>query len=81
MTKSAGAFAAIAGSHPPTCPRLVALIPVHKTEAWLLADKDLLRTVMNTALPLPDLAARIGTIAYELLTNVSERVRRVFYSE
>ncbi|MBC7446825.1 MAG: bifunctional UDP-N-acetylmuramoyl-tripeptide:D-alanyl-D-alanine ligase/alanine racemase [Hymenobacteraceae bacterium] len=37
--------------------------------------------VFGPALPLTDLAARIGTIAYELLTNVSERVRRVFFSE
>ncbi len=37
--------------------------------------------IFGPALPLPELAARIGTIAYELLTNVSERVRRVFFSE
>lgn len=28
-----------------------------------------------------DLAKEIGTIPYELLTNVSARVKRVFYSE
>jgi alanine racemase len=28
-----------------------------------------------------DLAAAIGTIPYELLTGVSERVKRVFYHE
>jgi alanine racemase len=37
--------------------------------------------VFGEGLPLPELAARIGTIAYELLTNVSERVKRVFVSE
>ncbi len=37
--------------------------------------------VFGPSLPLTDLAARIGTIAYELLTNVSDRVRRVFFSE
>ena len=37
--------------------------------------------VFGEGLPLPALAARIGTIAYELLTNVSERVKRVFISE
>ena len=37
--------------------------------------------VFGEGLPLPALAARIGTIAYELLTNVSERVKRVFVSE
>lgn len=37
--------------------------------------------IFGTGLPLPELAARIGTIPYELLTNVSERVRRVFFSE
>ncbi|MGI4884959.1 MAG: bifunctional UDP-N-acetylmuramoyl-tripeptide:D-alanyl-D-alanine ligase/alanine racemase [Janthinobacterium lividum] len=37
--------------------------------------------VFGTGLPLPALAARIGTIAYELLTNVSERVKRVFITE
>lgn len=37
--------------------------------------------VFGQGLPLPELAARIGTIAYELLTNVSERVKRVFVAE
>ncbi len=37
--------------------------------------------VFGPGLGLPELAARIGTIAYELLTNVSERVKRVFVSE
>ena len=37
--------------------------------------------LFGEGLPLPELAARIGTIAYELLTNVSERVKRVFVSE
>ncbi|WP_239691933.1 alanine racemase [Hymenobacter coccineus] len=37
--------------------------------------------VFGAELPLPLLAARIGTIAYELLTNVSERVKRVFVTE
>ncbi|GAB3330946.1 bifunctional UDP-N-acetylmuramoyl-tripeptide:D-alanyl-D-alanine ligase/alanine racemase [Hymenobacter humi] len=37
--------------------------------------------IFGEGLPLPELAARIGTIAYELLTNVSERVKRVFVSE
>ncbi|MBC8084282.1 MAG: alanine racemase, partial [Hymenobacter sp.] len=34
--------------------------------------------VFGPRLPLPELAGRIGTISYELLTNVSERVKRVF---
>jgi alanine racemase len=37
--------------------------------------------VFGEGLPLPELASRIGTIAYELLTNVSERVKRIFVSE
>lgn len=37
--------------------------------------------LFGAGLPLPELAARIGTIPYELLTNVSERVKRVFVSE
>ena len=37
--------------------------------------------LFGEGLPLPELAARIGTISYELLTNVSERVKRVFVSE
>ena len=37
--------------------------------------------IFGEGLPLPELAGRIGTIAYELLTNVSERVKRVFVSE
>jgi alanine racemase len=31
-------------------------------------------------LPITELAKQIGTIPYEILTNVSERVKRVFYS-
>ncbi|WBA41523.1 bifunctional UDP-N-acetylmuramoyl-tripeptide:D-alanyl-D-alanine ligase/alanine racemase [Hymenobacter canadensis] len=37
--------------------------------------------IFGPSLPLPELAARIGTIPYELLTNVSERVKRVFVAE
>ena len=37
--------------------------------------------IFGPGLPLPALATRIGTIAYELLTNVSERVKRIFVSE
>jgi alanine racemase len=37
--------------------------------------------VFGPDLSLSELAGKIGTIAYELLTNVSSRVKRVFYSE
>ncbi|MVN76845.1 bifunctional UDP-N-acetylmuramoyl-tripeptide:D-alanyl-D-alanine ligase/alanine racemase [Hymenobacter sp. HMF4947] len=37
--------------------------------------------VFGAGLDISELAARIGTIPYELLTNVSERVKRVFVSE
>ncbi|MGY2133815.1 bifunctional UDP-N-acetylmuramoyl-tripeptide:D-alanyl-D-alanine ligase/alanine racemase [Hymenobacter sp. HD11105] len=37
--------------------------------------------IFGEQLPLTELAARIGTIPYELLTNVSERVKRVFVAE
>ena len=37
--------------------------------------------VFGEDLPIKELAAKIGTIPYELLTNVSARVKRVFYSE
>jgi alanine racemase len=37
--------------------------------------------LFGEGLLLPELAARIGTIPYELLTNVSERVKRIFVSE
>jgi alanine racemase len=37
--------------------------------------------VFGEALSTSELAQRIGTIPYELLTNVSERVKRVFVSE
>jgi len=37
--------------------------------------------IFGENLPLKELAARIGTIPYELLTNVSERVKRVFVAE
>lgn len=38
-------------------------------------------TVFGPELTLVELAQRIGTIPYELLTNVSTRVKRIFYSE
>ncbi|RYU83722.1 bifunctional UDP-N-acetylmuramoyl-tripeptide:D-alanyl-D-alanine ligase/alanine racemase [Hymenobacter persicinus] len=37
--------------------------------------------VFGEEVPLVELAGRIGTIPYELLTNVSERVKRVFFAE
>lgn len=37
--------------------------------------------VFGPQLTLTEMAARIGTIPYELLTNVSSRVKRVFYAE
>ncbi|SHK02655.1 bifunctional UDP-N-acetylmuramoyl-tripeptide:D-alanyl-D-alanine ligase/alanine racemase [Hymenobacter psychrotolerans] len=37
--------------------------------------------IFGPQLPLPELSTRIGTIPYELLTNVSERVKRVFVAE
>ncbi|MBC3540791.1 bifunctional UDP-N-acetylmuramoyl-tripeptide:D-alanyl-D-alanine ligase/alanine racemase [Rufibacter sediminis] len=37
--------------------------------------------IFGQELPLTYLAARIGTIPYELLTNVSTRVKRVFFNE
>ncbi|QNH61917.1 bifunctional UDP-N-acetylmuramoyl-tripeptide:D-alanyl-D-alanine ligase/alanine racemase [Hymenobacter sediminicola] len=37
--------------------------------------------IFGPQLPLSELAVRIGTIPYELLTNVSERVKRVFVAE
>ncbi len=37
--------------------------------------------IFGPQLPLPELAGRIGTIPYELLTNVSERIKRVFIAE
>ena len=37
--------------------------------------------VFGRELPVSGLAGRIGTIPYEILTNVSERVKRVFFTE
>lgn len=37
--------------------------------------------IFGQNLPVMDLAKRIGTIPYELMTNVSERVKRVFFTE
>ncbi|WP_210490032.1 bifunctional UDP-N-acetylmuramoyl-tripeptide:D-alanyl-D-alanine ligase/alanine racemase [Rufibacter aurantiacus] len=37
--------------------------------------------IFGAELPLTELSARIGTIPYELLTNVSTRVKRVFFNE
>jgi alanine racemase len=37
--------------------------------------------IFGDALPIHEVAARINTIPYEILTNTSERVKRVFYAE
>jgi Alr-MurF fusion protein len=37
--------------------------------------------VFGEALPITTLAHNIGTIPYEILTGVSERVKRVFFRE
>ncbi|HEY4651743.1 MAG TPA: alanine racemase C-terminal domain-containing protein, partial [Pontibacter sp.] len=37
--------------------------------------------VFGAQLTLVEMAERIGTIPYELLTNVSSRVKRIFFSE
>lgn len=37
--------------------------------------------VFGEQLPIQELAAKLGTIPYELLTNTSERVKRVFFAE
>jgi len=37
--------------------------------------------IFGDALPIKEVAASIGTIPYEILTNTSERVKRVFLSE
>ena len=37
--------------------------------------------IFGKELPISELAGRIGTIPYEILTNVSERVKRVFFTE
>ncbi len=37
--------------------------------------------IFGEELPISDLATRIGTIPYEILTGVSERVKRVFFTE
>ena len=48
-------FAAVAGTDPPVCHKLVALVPVHEMEAWVMADKPALLAAMQTTLPLPAL--------------------------
>jgi alanine racemase len=37
--------------------------------------------IFGGPLPIQEVASRIGTIPYEILTNTSERVKRVFYAE
>jgi alanine racemase len=37
--------------------------------------------VFGKEIPIADLAQRVGTIPYEILTGVSERVKRVFFKE
>jgi alanine racemase len=38
-------------------------------------------TIFGKGLPIQDVAAKIGTIPYEILTNTSERVKRVYFAE
>ena len=37
--------------------------------------------IFNKELTIKELAEKINTIPYEILTNVSERVKRIFYKE
>jgi alanine racemase len=37
--------------------------------------------VFGQGLPISEVAARVGTIPYEILTSTSERVKRVFHTE
>ena len=37
--------------------------------------------VFGEHMPLEELAAKLGTITYEILTSVSRRVQRVYYYE
>src|SRR5690606_23339134 len=37
--------------------------------------------IYGKGISLKDLAGKIGTIPYELLTNISDRVKRVYYSD
>jgi len=37
--------------------------------------------VFNDQLRIEEMAAEIGTIPYEILTNVSQRVKRVYFYE
>jgi len=38
-------------------------------------------TIFGEGLPIQDIAARANTIPYEILTNTSERVKRIFFAE
>jgi alanine racemase len=37
--------------------------------------------IFGEGLPIKELATMAGTISYEILTNTSERVKRIFYAE
>lgn len=37
--------------------------------------------IFGDAMPIQQVAESIGTIPYEILTNTSERVKRVFFAE
>ena len=37
--------------------------------------------IFGDQLPINEVAIRLGTIPYEILTNTSERVKRVFFAE
>ena len=45
-----------------------------------VSEGDEVQVFVNE-IPITELAALIKTISYELLTNVSPRVKRIFYSE
>ncbi len=48
QTRIGPAFDAVAKQEETLCKNLVAIVPVHMTEAWMLADKELLKQEIRT---------------------------------
>jgi hypothetical protein len=49
LHKIGPAFALVRGSQDCVCKNLLAIVPVRMSEAWMLADKDLLKTEIGTS--------------------------------
>lgn len=77
--KIAPAWAAVEVANLASCPALVAVVPVHMSEAWILADKALLKEELGTDHSDHDLGLSRAPEAYaNPKAAIEEAIRRAF---